>query len=116
MKCKFCKSENTIKHGKIKQKQRFFCKDCKKHCIEGDNRKKYDQKIIQTAFILFSECNNYRRIARILSQIFNQKIYYQTVILWIQKKVDEMPENLNEIKDFRDIEALEMDELYTFIK
>jgi transposase-like protein len=118
MKCKTCQSKSLVKRGfSSLKKQIFLCKDCKKYQLLGfDNRKKYDEKIIQTAFILFSESNNYRRIARVLSQIFEQKIYYQTVIKWIQKKVDEMPENLNKIKDFRDIEVLEMDELYTYVK
>ena len=117
MKCKFCKSENIVKRGFSRlKKQIFICKSCLKYQLIGDERKKYDEKIIFSAYLLFKECNNYRRIARILSQMFSQKIYYQTVIKWIQKKVDEFPENTNEIKDFRDVEILEMDELYTFIK
>ena len=118
MKCKNCESKNLVKRGFTKlKKQIFLCKDCKKHQIfSKDSRKKYDEKIIQTAFILFSEGNNYRRIARILSKIFNKKISYQLIIHWIQKKADEMPENINKNQISCDIEIVEMDELWTFFK
>ena len=60
--CKHCSSESLIKQefSKLK-KQKFFCKSCKKHQISSeDGRKKYDEKIIQTALILlFSEGNNF---------------------------------------------------------
>ncbi len=115
--CKDCNLK-TIKRGFTSlKKQKFLCKNCKKSYTEGDDkRKKYDEKIIQTAFILFNEGNNYRRIARILSKIFNQKIYYQTIIKWIQKKVDEMPEKVSKNATSSDIEIVEMDELWTFFK
>jgi transposase-like protein len=118
MNCKFCQSKNLIKKGFTKLNKRvFLCKDCKKYQISGqDNRKKYDEKIIQTAFILFSEGNNYRRIARILSKIFNKKISYQLIIHWIQKEVDKMPENISKNAISSDIEIVEMDELWSFFK
>jgi transposase-like protein len=114
--CRFCKSKNIIKHSIIKGKQRYECKKCGKYQLEKDNRQKYSKRIINTAFILFSEGNNYRRTARILSRIFNKKISYQLVLQWIQKKVDEMPENINQNVVSRDIEIVEMDELFTFFK
>ena len=40
MKCKFCKSENTVKNGFVRGKQRYLCKDCSKMFTVGDERKK----------------------------------------------------------------------------
>jgi transposase-like protein len=72
--CRFCNSKNLVKSAFIKGKQRFLCKDCKRKQLIKDGRQKYDQKTIQTAMILFSEGNNYRRIARILNKIYDINI------------------------------------------
>ncbi len=114
--CKFCNSENLVKHAKIKGNQRFLCKNCHKHQINQDNRKKYDEKVIQTAFLLFSEGNNYRRTARILNKIFNIKISYQLIVHWVKNKVAKLPQETLQNKVSRDIEIVEMDELYTCFK
>lgn len=114
--CKFCGSENLVKKGFVRGNQRFKCKNCKREQLEKDGRQKYSQKIIKTAFILFSEGNNYRTIARILSKVFRKKISYQLVIHWIRNKVVQMPENTIENDKKREIAVVEMDELYTFFK
>ena len=97
--CKHCSSKNLIKQGFTKlKKQKFLCKDCKKfQLLHSDNRKKYDERIIQTALILFSEGNNYRRTARILNKIFSTKISYQLIIHWIKNKVEQLPENTDKL-------------------
>ena len=74
------------------------------------------QKIIRTAFILFSEGNNYRTIARILNKIYRKKISYQLVVHWIQKKTMQMPENTEQNDKSQNIAVIEMDELYTYFK
>lgn len=38
------------------------------------------------------------------------------IIHWIQKEVDKMPENISKNAVSRDIEIVEMDELWTFFK
>ena len=114
--CRFCNSETLVKHAFINGKQRFKCKNCGKNQLEKDGRKKYDEKIIKMTMILFSEGTNYRAIARVLSKIFGRKIYYQTIIKWIQKEVDKLPENALENKDSHNIAVVEMDELYTYFK
>ena len=114
--CKFCGHNVLVKHSKIKGKQRYLCKNCNKHQINQDNRKKYDEKIINTAFLLLSEGNNYRRIARILSKIFDKKISYQLVIYWVKNKVAQLPQETSKNETSRQIEIVEMDVLYTFFK
>jgi transposase-like protein len=114
--CKFCGSENLVKNGFVHGNQRFKCKNCKKEQLEKDGRQKYSQKVIKTAFILFSEGNNYRTTAKILSKVFRKKISYQLVIHWIRNKVAQMPENPVQNDKSRNIAVVEMDELYTYFK
>ena len=38
VKCKKCKSENIVKNGKVRDKQRYLCKDCRYNFVEGDAR------------------------------------------------------------------------------
>lgn len=115
-KCRFCGSQALVKHAFIKGKQRYLCKNCGKRQLEKDGRKKYDQKIIRMAFILLSECNSYRRISRILSKMYGQKISYQLVIHWVQKKLDQFPDEAPQNVEKRTIEIVEMDELVTYFK
>ena len=56
------------------------------------------------AVTLYLEGCGFRRIARILSEMFEKHFCYQTVILWIKKEAK------------KEIQILEMDELYTYIK
>jgi len=114
--CRFCCSKNIIKHAFIRGKQRYLCKDCKRNQLETDGRKKYEEKIIKMAFILLSEGNNFRGIARILSKIFDRKISYQLVIHWVQNKLNELPEETPQNAEKSNIEIVEMDELFTYFK
>lgn len=36
VKCKKCQSENIVKNGKVRGKQRYLCKDCRYNFVEGD--------------------------------------------------------------------------------
>jgi transposase-like protein len=38
MKCKHCKSGNTVKNGFVRGKQRYLCNDCKRTFTVGDKR------------------------------------------------------------------------------
>lgn len=114
--CKFCGYEKLVKHGIYSEKQRYKCKKCLRDQMEFDRRKKYSPKIMQTAMILFSEGNNYRRIARILNKIYKIKISYQLIVHWIKNKVTELPENTEKNNISKEIAIVELDELYTFFK
>jgi len=80
---------------------------------DGDSRQKYDEKIKEMAFILYTEGNGFRRIARILSKIYKKKFYYQTVFKWLKLRHLEL--KITE-KIEQNIEILEADELFTYIK
>ena len=40
MKCEFCGSENTVKNGFVRGKQRYLCKDCGKNFTLEDGRRR----------------------------------------------------------------------------
>ena len=103
-----------IKYCKTKLgKQIYKCRFCNKYFQEGDKREKYSENIKEMAFVLYTEGNGFRRIGRILSKIFNQKIYYQTVYKCLKSRQSE----LKVIKKTEeDIEIIEADELLTYIK
>lgn len=113
-KCRHCGSERIIKTGHRDGQQKWRCKDCGKFQGEVDRREKYTEKERQTAIDLYLEGCGFRRIARILSGIFNRHVCYQTVIQWIKKEAKRI-ENLEPKKE-ENIQILEMDELYTYIK
>ena len=113
-KCRHCGSERIIKTGHRDGQQKWRCKDCGKFQGEVDRQEKYTEKERQTAIDLYLEGCGFRRIARILSGIFNRHVCYQTVIQWIKKEAKRI-ENLEPKKE-ENIQILEMDELYTYIK
>jgi hypothetical protein len=58
-----------------------------------------------------------RSIARILSSIFDTKIYFQTVAKWLSHAGQVVSEEVASMKhENKTIEIVEMDELFTYIK
>ena len=74
-----------------------------------DRREKYLTKEREVAVTLYLEWCGFRRIARILSEIFEKRFCYQTVILWIKKAAKKVEKQGKELKE--EIPVLEMDEL-----
>lgn len=115
--CKFCNSGKLIKNGKPKGVQRYLCRGCSREQIAGDKRVKYKNHIKRCAVILYLEGNGIRGIARILSEIFGVKIYFQTVAKWLDAAAQIVSAEIASIKrEHKNIEVLEMDELFTYIK
>jgi hypothetical protein len=73
-KCRHCGSERIIKTGHRDGQQKWRCKDCGKFQGEVDRREKCTEKERQTAIDLYLEGCGFRRIARILSGIFNRHV------------------------------------------
>ena len=65
--------------------QRYLCKACGREQIDGDKRVKFAGNIKKSAVIMYLEGNGLRAIARILSSIFEVKIYFQTVAKWLKQ-------------------------------
>lgn len=118
--CKFCGSKGIIKAGFVNEKQQFRCKACnKRFCNSEDNRNKYEDKVKNYAFVLYTEGNGFRRIARILTRMFDRKVYYQTVVKWLKNKHIEVKKKL-ELERQKIVEEgaemVEFDELYALFK
>ena len=112
--CRHCGSERIIKTGHRDGQQKWRCKDCKKFQGERDRREKYSAKEREMALALYLEGCGFRRIARILSKMFEKNFCYQTIILWIKKEAKKI--DSSNIEHKKEIQILEMDELYTYIK
>lgn len=109
--CPKCHSKHHVKNGFVREQQRYKCADCFCNFIQGDARNKYDNKIRNLAVRMYLNNCCFRRIAEILN------IPLATCFMWIKKAgriVDEMVKDRKE--ESKDIEILEMDEFFTFIK
>lgn len=101
--CHFCKSDNVVRNGSIKNKrenkQRFFCKDCKKTFYK-DIEFNYirNPKIITLAFDLYFKGLSLRKITDTLNQFFGVKIHHETVRRWLMKFTTAMNEYTKQFK------------------
>ncbi|GHU11754.1 hypothetical protein FACS189449_03870 [Alphaproteobacteria bacterium] len=114
--CEHCGSKNLRKNGFNREKQRYFCKDCEKNQVEGDNRQKYSESVKNTALTMYTEGCVFRSIARMLRQIFPIEINHQHIIYWIKKIGRAVEEKAAALSTPKVIPILELDELYTYIQ
>ena len=110
-KCKFCKYDKLNKNGKVRGMQRYICKKCQKNQVYGDNRVKYSDKMRNLAVVMYLNNAGFRAIGRVLN------VPFQLVSYWIRKAGKIVEEKLSKQEEKpREIEVLEMDELYTYIQ
>lgn len=104
MNCPKCKSENHVKDGIVKGKQRYFCKECKyRYTVEHLGK---PIELRKAALYLYLEGLGFRSIERFL------KVSNVTVMNWIKSFGKEV-ESLKKVDG--SIEIVEMDELHTYI-
>jgi hypothetical protein len=65
------------------------------------------------ALKLYLEGYGFRRIARIMSEIFKKRFLYQTILKWIRKLGKQVMDLQRKCEK---IEVLEMNELYSYVK
>jgi len=105
MKCPKCHSENFVKDGIVKGKQRYLCKECKYRYTVEFRGKPVEMK--RKALHLYLEGLGFRSIARIIG------VSNVTVLYWVRsfgKEIEELQ------KEEKQIEVIELDELHTYIK
>ena len=87
MKCKYCGSEKLVKDGKVKSKQVFKCKDCRRRFyLNGKFAKMRTSKnLIVTALNLYYDGLSLRKTQRNLKQIFGENVSQVTILNWIKK-------------------------------
>lgn len=88
--CSFCNSFSIVKNGSRKNKncdkQRFFCKDCKKSFILDMAKKtKGNEKIITLVLDLYFKGVSLRKIEDHLKQFYQINVRYVTIYRWIRK-------------------------------
>ncbi|MDR0741011.1 MAG: hypothetical protein LBF34_04870 [Puniceicoccales bacterium] len=87
--CKYCGSSYLRKEGLRGEMQRYRCKSCNRLQIGRDNRKKYGEEEKRMALKLYLEGSGFRKIARLMSEIYQRRFVYQTIVQWIRKLGDQ---------------------------
>jgi transposase-like protein len=106
-KCKKCSSQNIVKNGIVRQKQRYKCKNCGYNFTIGDAREKVRPEAKALAILLYGSCKaSYGMIAK----LFN--VSRTTVLHWIRTigKTLPIPEINTEVKE------VQIDEMWHFIE
>jgi len=85
--CKYCQSENVVKHGKKGDKQRCLCKDCGHKFFEGSDfpRMRTESRIISTSLDLYFEGLSARKVQAQIEKIFGVRVSQVTIWKWIMK-------------------------------
>jgi transposase len=110
-KCKSCGGVNFVKNGFVRGQQRYRCKDCRTNQIEGDKRLKYNNNIRNMALSMYLNSSGIRSIGRVLN------VSPQLISQWVTK-AGKIVENhmLEQQITPKNINILEMDELYTYVQ
>jgi transposase-like protein len=85
--CKYCQSENVVKHGKKGDKQRYLCKDCGHEFIEGSDfpRMRTESRIISSSIDFYFEGLSVRKIQPQIEKLYGVYVSQVTVWKWIMK-------------------------------
>jgi transposase-like protein len=117
-KCPHCGGERINKDGIVANKQRYYCRDCKKRFREGEDRRvKYtnDQKML--AIKLYTKNMGIRSIVRTLNTSSTLVMkWLKNVGKSIKDKIDKVKSNTSDNIDEENIKILECDEIETYLK
>ena len=97
-----------VKHGKVKNKQRYKCKECGYHFTVFKIGKKIERELGVRAIQLYLEGMGFRAIERILG------VSHVSVMNWVEKLgkiIEQMRKNYP-----TEFKVVEMDELCSYIK
>jgi transposase-like protein len=109
--CKYCLGKQLVKHGFVRSKQRYVCRDCGKNQVAGDNRIKYDNATRRLALAMYLNSSGIRAIGRTLN------VPYQLVSQWIEHAGKIIEHEIRNLQiNPRNIAILEMDELFTYVQ
>ena len=105
--CKNCRSEKTVKSGKVRGKQRYKCKECGYHFVEGDGRtnEKIAAKKAMCVLLYSLSKASFNGLARIFDS------WPSLVYRWIVEAGAKLPDE--EISG--DIREMEFDEMWHFV-
>lgn len=109
--CKHCGSEDLVKDGLVKNKQRYLCNACSRTFRVGDDREKYSIESKIRVVKLYTEGLGLRSIERL------EKIPSSLLVHWIRGFSKLIREKLCTTpipNDAKELEILEIDELFTY--
>ena len=86
-KCPKCRSQNAVKSGVVKERQRFKCKNCNYYYTVQKLGKQVDDYTVIKALQLYIEGVSYREIERLLG------ISHVSVMNWVKKYRIKAPQN-----------------------
>ena len=106
--CKKCGSENTIKRGIVRGKQRYSCKDCNYFFVIGDDRTSPKMPAMKALCVLFYSLGkaSYNMLGKLLGR--DRSLIYR----WIR----EAGLNMAEPEINGEITEIEFDEMWHFIQ
>ena len=109
-KCKKCGSEAIVLNGKVRNKQRYLCKDCKYNFVEGDLRSKNSPQDVAKRALAVLLCSMCKASFNFLgTKVFD--VSPTTIMNWIKDYADGI--EMSQIPG--DIEEIEFDEMWHFI-
>ncbi len=107
--CKHCNGTKSTLSGIVLGKQRYKCKDCGRTFREGDKRIVYSSEKRMRVIKCYLEGVGIRSIERL------ENVANPLIIHWIRSFSRKLQEKLRNQKiDVKNIEILELDELFTY--
>lgn len=107
-KCKNCSCEKVVKSGKVRNKQRYKCKECGYNFVEGDARTNEKIAAKKAMCVIFYSLG--KGSFNMLAKIFDT--WPSLVYRWIVEAGAKLPEQ--EISG--EIKQIEFDEMWHFIE
>ncbi len=86
--CKYCHSDQTVKHGVRAGIQRYLCKSCHHHFYDNAiafPRMRVDSQVIVTSLNMFYGGLSTRKVVEQIANIFGEHISQTTVWYWIHQ-------------------------------
>jgi len=86
--CKYCQSDQIVKHGVRTGIQRYLCKNCHHHFYDNAvtfPRMRVDSQVIVTSLNMYYGGLSTRKVAEQISNIFGEQISQTTVWYWIHR-------------------------------
>lgn len=105
--CPRCQSNHIIKSGRVKERQRFLCKDCEYHFTVNKMGKRIDDYYVVKALQLYLQGMGYRQIERILG------VSHVTVMKWVKQYFNQVPQRHHEGVEF---EIMNIDDLSKYMQ
>ncbi|SHH63449.1 transposase-like zinc-binding domain-containing protein [Winogradskyella jejuensis] len=105
--CPNCNSEDYVKSGVIKNRQRYKCKSCNYFFTVNKIGKKIDDYYVNKALQLYLEGLTYREIERILG------ISHVSIMNWVKKYNIKRPYNTNYHPTYKILNAQELSTFFS---